>query len=190
MKPTSAAELIALVSCAGQDYEFYPTTEEIIAALVRDLKRSRNSPVNYSRGYDSVLDIGAGNGKVLTALRERAGFTSLHAIEKSMILCEQLDPDILIVGTDFAAQSLLSKHVDVVFCNPPYSAFEAWAEKIIRQSASSIVYLVLPQRWEKSIRIADALRYREAECKVVGDFDLRTPRIAAPARRCTCCASR
>lgn len=168
-KGLSSSALVSLLAAGGQDFEFYPTTDEIISALIKDIKRLGEK--NYSRSYDSALDIGAGNGKVLKALRERAGIRSLHAIEKSMILCEQLDPDILIVGTDFAEQSLLSKHVDVVFCNPPYSAFEAWSEKIIRQAASSVVYLVIPQRWEKSIPIADAIKYRDAECKVIGQFD-------------------
>lgn len=167
------APMHALVErlCAnGQDLEFYPTTDEIIAALVRDIKR-QDANHGFHGNYRSVLDIGAGNGKVLLALRDQAELTDLHAIEKSSILCEQLPPDILIVGTDFAEQSLLSKHVDIVFSNPPYSEFEEWAVKIIRQSASGLVYLVLQQRWENSTKIADALRYRDAKAAQVGQFD-------------------
>lgn len=155
---------------SGQDFEFYPTTDEIIAALARDIKRQTDKDYHHG-GYKSVLDVGAGNGKVLLALREKAELIHLHAIEKSAILCEQLDPDILIVGTEFAEQSLLSKHVDVVFSNPPYSEFEAWAVKIIRQAASSLVYLVIPERWSRSVQIADAIKYREAEFHKVGEFD-------------------
>jgi len=164
-----SSALVSLVAAAGQDFEFYPTTDEIIAALVNDIKRDDQE--YRSRDYESVLDVGAGNGKVLMALRERAGMCSLHAIEKSMLLCEHLHPDILIVGTDFAEQSLLSKHVDVVFSNPPYSEFEQWAVKIIRQAASSVVYLVLPQRWARSVSIADALKYRDTDCVAAGEFD-------------------
>ncbi len=167
----ASTALVDLIAASGQDFEFYPTTDEIIAALVKDIKGSEN---NFgSSRYSSVLDIGAGNGKVLMALRAGAGLTDLHAIEKSSILCEQLHPDILIVGTEFAEQSLLSKHVDVVFSNPPYSDFENWAVKIIRQSASAVVYLVLPIRWEHSIPIADAIRFREATCETVGVFDFQ-----------------
>lgn len=165
----SAAKLVALVRDAGQDFEFYPTTEEIIAAMVRDIRRGADR--YHHRSLDSVLDVGAGSGKVLLALRDRADFKTLHAIEKSTPLIEQMDPDILIVGTEFAEQSLLSKHVDVIFSNPPYSVFEQWAEKIIRQAASEIIYLVIPIRWKDSVAIADALRYREAEIKTVGSFD-------------------
>lgn len=164
-----SAALISLVRDQGEDFEFYPTTEEIISALVADIKREDDE---YShKRFDSVLDIGAGNGKVLVALRDRAELRALHAIEKSTILCQQLDASILVVGTDFYEQSLLSKHVDIVFCNPPYSDFENWAIKIIRQSASAVVYLVLPVRWQSSIPIADAIRYRDADCATVGEFD-------------------
>ncbi len=161
----NARALLARVVEAEQDFEWYPTTDEIIGALVRDIKRHSFHPLS------SVLDVGAGNGKVLMALRERAGLKDLHAIEKSELLCEQLHPDVLIVGTEFAEQSLLSKHVDVIFSNPPYSEFEDWAVKIIRQAASELVYLVLPERWEKSVPIADALRFRSTACEKVGQFD-------------------
>ena len=164
-----SSALVSMVASAGQDFEFYPTTDEIISAMVKDIKRDDGEYRN--RDHESVLDVGAGNGKVLMALRERAGMRSLHAIEKSLILCEQLDPDILIVGTDFAEQSLISKHVDVVFSNPPYSEFEEWAVKIIRQAASAVIYLVLPQRWARSIPIGDALKYRDADCVTLGEFD-------------------
>lgn len=170
----TTGQLVLTLQQEAQDFEFYPTTNEIIDALARDIQSIRDEHGYRYRGLDSVLDIGAGNGKVLLALRERAGMTALHAIEKSEILCDQLPPDILIVGTDFAQQSLLSKHTDVTFCNPPYSVFEEWAIKIIRQSASRIIYLVIPERWERSAGIADALKYRDAECaKVVLLFDVR-----------------
>jgi len=159
-KPVS--RLVEELKDAGQDHEFYPTTEAILAALVRALKGCSHS---------SVLDIGAGNGKVLRALRDNAGFTELHAIEKSSLLCKELDAEILVVGTNFEEQSLLSKNVDVVFCNPPYSDFVAWAEKIIRQAASEKVFLVLPQRWETSEAIKDALKYRGATAQKLGAFD-------------------
>jgi SAM-dependent methyltransferase len=171
MSAANAALVASLVE-ADQDYEFYPTTDSIIDALVADMLRQETDEGRYRHErYASVLDIGAGNGKVLLALRERAKLTDLHAIEKSQILCEQLPADILIVGTELAEQSLLSKHVDVIFSNPPYSEFEAWAVKIIREAASKVIYLVLPIRWERSSAIADALRYRACKAVVVGEFD-------------------
>lgn len=152
-----------------QDHEFYPTTNAIIRALVNDLQ-SLDS-IRRLRHPDSVLDVGAGNGKVLLALKEQAGFSTLLAIEKSSLLCRQMPDDILIVGTEFAEQSLLSKPVDVLFSNPPYSQFETWAEKILRQAAAKLVYLVIPVRWEHSAVIQSAIAFREAEVTHVGQFD-------------------
>lgn len=166
----TAAKLIPIIQAAGQDHEFYPTTGEIIAALVKDLKKWKDDARIY-HDFNSVLDIGAGNGKVLKALREaEVGLRELHAIEKSEILCRQLDPDILIVGTLFEEQSLLSKQVDLTFSNPPYSVFEDWTVKIIRQAASRVVYLVIPVRWKDSQPIADALKFRAAKFHTVGEF--------------------
>lgn len=175
--PGNARKLVAQVIQAEQDFEFYPTTNEIIRALCRDLgfHKNLNQHGNYfptRNGPTSILDIGAGNGKVLLALRDATlDKLSLHAIEKSTILCQQLHEDILIVGTEFEEQSLLSKQVDIIFSNPPYSQFEAWAEKIIREGASEKAYLVIPERWEKSVRIADAIRFRNAKVKTIGSFD-------------------
>ena len=167
-KPAPFPALLRALKDADQDHEFYPTTNEILAAVVKDLRRvDRETHLHFR----SVLDLGAGNGKVLKTLREEAGFRELFAIEKSALLCESLDPDILIVGTEFWEQSLFSKPVDVIFCNPPYSQFEAWTEKVIRQAASYVAYLVIPRRWAASTPIQDALTYRNAEAEVVGSFD-------------------
>lgn len=163
--------LIESLKQNGQDHEFYPTTIEIIDAMIRDLAGLRDDRYYGHRELVSVMDIGAGNGKVLRALGERGGFADLYAIEKSPILCQQLGDDIFIIGTEFAEQSLVSKQIDVTFCNPPYSEFEDWAEKIIRESASRVLYLVIPDRWEGSLFIANALTYRTARAKIVGQFD-------------------
>lgn len=148
----------------GQDFEFYPTTNEIIDRLVADLDRDR-----YRRG-DSVLDIGAGSGKVLQAIKERTDYRDLYAIEKSPLLCGRLPKEVFILGTAFEEQSLIDKRVDLIFCNPPYSTFVEWAEKIIRESAASLVYLVLPTRWAESDRIREAVKFRDGKTKVIGTF--------------------
>ena len=164
--------LITELKDTEQDYEFYPTTNEIISALVQDIKCYKEDYYNHRNNCTSILDIGAGNGKVLLALHDAdIGLHELHAIEKSTLLCQELPHDVLIVGTEFYEQSLLTKAVDIIFCNPPYSEFENWAEKIIRESAAPVAYLVIPQRWQGSVSIADALRFREAKAEVIGEFD-------------------
>jgi hypothetical protein len=172
--------LITTLQEQGQDFEFYPTTNEIIAKLVSDLRHQKHEFLG-DEGMSSVLDIGAGSGKVLRALREATWtrwdggeesplFTSLYAIEKSPLLCDELDADIFIVGTEFHEQSLVSKQVDVTFCNPPYSEFVQWTAKIIRESASKLVYLVIPVRWQASEEIKAAVKFRDAETKVLGEY--------------------
>lgn len=177
-------QLIEQLKQSEQDFEFYPTTDEIIAALIDNLRTEMTEDVNgYRNGVagGSFLDIGAGHGKVLRAAAEgryfrwegdepHRMFSEFYAIEKSQILCEQLDRSVFIVGTDLHEQSLVSKKVNVTFSNPPYSEFEEWAVKIIRETCSRIVFLVIPVRWERSEKIANAIKYREAETKVIGHF--------------------
>src|ERR1035437_2264429 len=170
--PLTTNKLVPALKAAEQDFEFYPPTQEIINDLRHDIIKVKDRSYRSRRHTESMLDIGAGNGKVLKAVAGAdTGITELFAIEKSIILCQQLDPSILIVGTDFAQQTLFSKQVDIVFCNPPYSQFEEWCDKIIRQSACSWIYLVIPKRWEQSFVIADAIRWRGVEIKVIGDYD-------------------
>jgi hypothetical protein len=160
-------QLIQQLKDEQQDFEFYPTTKEIIGSLINSLKGER-----FTSSDESILDIGAGNGKVLQAVRDaEIGMRDLYAIEKSELLRNRLDAEIMVIGTDFHEQSLLSKNSTVTFCNPPYTEFEAWAVKIIRQSGSRLVYLVIPQRWERSQPIADALKFRDAKHHVIGSFD-------------------
>lgn len=208
----SIPQLVTQIKQADQDFEWYPTTNEIIQAMLKDLEQlddDENAYLEVNGHYHrirdripktSALDIGAGNGKVLAALKE-AGFDHLHAIEKSSILCRELPTDVMIVGTDFHEQSLLSKAVDLVFCNPPYSEFEQWAEKIIREAAAQVLYLVLPVRWQQSARLQDALKFRDtsgrrrqrrgfnpdvdgspAVAHIVGTYDFENAERAARAK--------
>jgi hypothetical protein len=170
----STAQLITRLKESDQDHEWYPTTDEIISKLVSDVDSFRGSNrYDYRNGLTKALDVGAGNGKVLKALKERAKFDELYAIEKSTILCQQLPNDVFIVGTDFHEQSLVAKQVDLTFCNPPYSEYEEWSVKILRESSSKVVYLVIPVRWQQSKLIAEAIEYREAKVKIVGRFSFQ-----------------
>ena len=182
----SSGQLVEHLKAEGQDFEFYPTTNEIIARLLTDLRRIKHAAEEGRRRDDlnvtSFLDIGAGHGKVIRAVKEahynwcdrddeqRSLCSEFYAIEKSIPLLELLDDDVFVVGTDFHEQSLVAKQVDVTFSNPPYSEFEEWATKIIRESSSKIVYLVIPTRWADSGGIKQALEYREAKTKILGEF--------------------
>jgi hypothetical protein len=149
----------------NQDFEWYPTTTEIINALYQDLK---------DLGYFSLLDIGAGNGKIFKVLekintKERFQINK-YAIEKSQILINQMDKDIFIVGTDFMQQSLLDKKVDVIFCNPPYSEFKQWVNKILNESFSKRVYMVIPERWIDDKETLKILENRNMKYTIIDSF--------------------
>lgn len=170
----NTSQLVESLKENGEDFEFYPTTDAIISRLARDIQSWAPAERYHYRGsgLSSVLDIGAGNGKVLEALRKAdCGLSSFYAIEKSSILCGQLPESVFIVGTAFEEQSLLSKVVDVIFSNPPYSVFESWAVKIIREAACQVVYLVIPERWESSDEIKAALAHRGSKARKLGEFD-------------------
>lgn len=148
-----------------QDFEWYPTTDEILRRIQRDL------PKPYAREGDpiysgSLLDIGAGDARVLNALTTG----DKYAIEKSRVLIERYPADIFIIGTDFLQQTLIDKQVDTIFCNPPYSEFEQWADKIIREANAHRIYLVLPDRWATDARKA-LIELREGTYKVLGKYD-------------------
>jgi len=171
-------ELLRIVKTTEQDFEWYPTTNEIIAALAKDYtERPHKTIDNYGRRrYSgtpvSVLDVGAGNGKVLSALVAAGIAGECYAIEKSIPLLSCLPKEFVVVGTEFWEQSLYDKGATITFSNPPYSEYEAWAERILMEAGSETIYLVIPKRWENSFRIKNALRGREA--RIVGEFDFES----------------
>lgn len=155
----------------GEDFEFYPTTDEIILRIARDIKNSDYDGYRYRRAAKtSILDIGAGNGKVLLKLSDLADLQELYAIEKAETLRAALDKKIGIVGTDFYEQTLIDKQIDITFCNPPYSHFVEWTAKILRESSSNTVYLVIPERWTESNDIKKAIEYRDAKVEILGNY--------------------
>jgi len=85
---------------------------------------------------------------------------------------DNMPAHIAIVGTDFEQQTLIDKDVSVVFCNPPYSQYEQWAVKIIKEALCNTIYLIIPNRWADSGPIAAALESRGTKARVLwsGDF--------------------
>ncbi|BBL92243.1 hypothetical protein VroAM7_48960 (plasmid) [Vibrio rotiferianus] len=161
--------LVEDLKAANEDFEFYPTTSEMLAAVRTDMLEI------YDTGCDetkyprcSVLDIGAGTGSALEALTVGKKF----AIEKSQRLIKEMDKGIYVVGSDFESNTLIDKSANVIFSNPPYSLFTQWAEKIILEANAEYIYLVIPQRWKNSDVISDAIKARKAISNVIysGDF--------------------
>lgn len=133
-----------------------------------------------------MLDVGAGDGRVLEMIdkmnfeewkKERSdpvycSTIDKYAIEISLVHIENMPPDISIVGTDFMRQTLIDKKVDIIFCNPPYSEYEEWATKVIKEANAKKIFLVIPERWIKSKLIEQALNQRNVTGRVIwsGDF--------------------
>jgi len=150
-----------------QDFEFYPTTTEIVKIVQKEINKTFN--YNYS-----ILDIGAGNGnffKVLESLYTEKNNIQKYAIEKSNILLNELESDIFVVGTDFNQQTLIDKKVDIIFCNPPYSEYELWAEKIIKEANCKYIYLVIPERWKNNKSILSIIEQRHLKYEIIGSTD-------------------
>jgi hypothetical protein len=189
----------------NEDYEFYPTTKEIINALYWDIKSHKKNSWygdiedtdEYEYQHISLLDIGSGNCKVYNTLKEiseenyinsdkypsgkhrsdhkkssnQMKISSYYVIEKSQILIDNMPSEAIIVGTDFHENTLIDKKSDIVFCNPPYSEYAVWMERIIKEANATYLYFVVPQRWGNNRAIADALKLRKAKVKIVGNFD-------------------
>ncbi len=165
----------------NQDFEFYPTSKEVIKELYKNMKRDTKLVGNryYSDKSVSFMDVGAGNGKIFKELEmlakkdDKKLFSSKYAIEKSDILSEQIPEDVFVIGSDFEHQTFLDKNIDMVYSNPPYSNFANWSVKLIKELSSYFIYLLVPKRWKENKDIADALEFRGASAKTVYSYDFR-----------------
>lgn len=203
----SALQVIKNLKNQNQDFEWYPTTREIIEAMYWDMVGEKvGEEMHRARGkFFSMLDIGAGNCKVFDTIKQiaeeqplldaqcvynkgtaqeykssrneherlanRVFINKYMVIEKSQLLIDLMPREALVVGVDFNENTLIDKQADIVFCNPPYSEYERWASKIIREANAKHIYLVIPQRWGKHKGIAQALKDRKAKAKIIGNFD-------------------
>lgn len=154
----NASDLVEVLKSCDQDFEWYPTTDRMIQIVAKRLDEDT---------CPNILDIGAGDGRVLMGLSKRFKASTLYSIEKAMPLIQAQPEEITPVGTEFFEQNLACLPVDIIFCNPPYSQFETWAETIIKSGFAKYAYLIIPQRWKDSKIIAAALKMREAEVKVI-----------------------
>lgn len=162
---------------AGEDFEWYPTTSAMITTVGRKLRSI------YRGSHFSVMDIGAGDGRVLAGVdnitREQGSngtephsiISAKYAIEISPILLNALPDDVTIAGTNFMEQTLIDKKVDVIFCNPPYSQFEEWTRRILRECNCSHVFLIIPQRWKENALVMETVKRRGARHEVLETTD-------------------
>ena len=164
--------LIEQLKAAGEDFEFYPTTRDMVKTIWdHHRKYSDGSPKITSFG--AVLDIGCGtcnfrrwvkefNDELAKTEKDGDRYTvnihNYYVMEKSRILLDKLDSDIAVLGTDFNEATLIDKPVNTIFCNPPYREYENWTARIITESVCQDIYLIIPRRWKQSEKITLALK--------------------------------
>lgn len=158
---TTTTALLNAIQDADQDFEWYPTTAKMIDAVA---KRIPGTGI-------SLMDVGAGDGRVLVELGKRCKAESLYAIEKSPILVQAQPEEVTPVGTDLFEQNLTCLPVDYIFCNPPYSQYETWASVVIESGYAKKSFLIVPRRWKDSEAIAHSLKKRGATARVVHSDD-------------------
>ncbi len=133
----STFALVNLLKENNQDFEFYPTTKEMIESIYFDLAQKGRQSKFYS-----VLDVGAGHGgffekfkqirkevkdhnisvgcsededwhykenheEIFNKIKPKADLSGKFAIEKSEILINQLPTNVMLLGTDFWEQTLM-----------------------------------------------------------------------------------
>lgn len=174
----SVNQLVKELKEQEQDFEWYPSTDEMIDCLINHLKRFERT-CNIRK----ALDIGAGDGRVLKKIRQEFD-TNSFMIEQASAHIEKYDFG-FVVGRDFHNTSLIEKDMDLIFCNPPYSEFEAWACRIIKEANAKFIALILPQRWKNSKLIELALSSRTSlkkEPEIIGSFDFENADRKARAK--------
>lgn len=170
--------LVEQIKQDDSDYSWYPTTQLMMDVIKSHMDKVRASDP-YSRNDEpSLLEIGAGDGRVLEYLTKGRKY----AIEKSKPLIQAMHRSISIVGTDFEHQTLIDKSVNVIFSNPPYENYVAWFEKILKEANCSSIYLIIPKRWRDNPTLSDLLKYRFAEVESLGEYDFLTADRAARAK--------
>ena len=179
------AQKIRALQTANEDFEWYPTTPEIMQAMKDDIwkylknhKRSyqdeRREGIQITGRYGekprldikSFIDIGAGDGRVLNFFEadKKYGIEIARA-QADDLICR----GIFLIGRNFYDATLIDQYYSLIYSNPPFSDFERWVCKILYECNFCILYLVMPVRWKDNKIINKQMERYEAS--VVGEFD-------------------
>ncbi len=179
--------LIADLKENGEDFEWYPTTREMVSLIWAFL--ISNKYTGYDVGsINEVLDIGAGDGRILKwfdefSCADNGGYLKLFAIEKSKRLIEAMDKRILTLGCDLNDTPLLDKRVDLIFCNPPYSSYKEWLLRILDEGNAKNICFIIPQRWKED---KDILRFlaqnQQIKYEIIDSCDFNNAERSARAK--------
>ena len=192
--------LVENLKNVGEDFEFYPTSKEMIQCIFNNTNDSTIDVLdigcgtcNFKKFYEELSqekyatdfekekrrfikdnpeqsnDEFDGNYSGYSVIRKR--INKYYVIEKSKILLDRLDNDIIVLGTNFDDSLLIDKPVETIFCNPPYTEFKNWMIKIISEGNCHDIYLIVPKRWKDDKDIQTLLKRREITPKILGEFD-------------------
>jgi hypothetical protein len=190
----------------NEDFEWYPTTEEIIKTIKTDLinigqsaeldYNNHSNGIDYDKGnqdkpsilhIDSFLDVGTGDGRVFNHLTKEDNYNQIkiknrYGIEKATLQGDNLVKNgIALLGRDFYETVLIDRNFTVVFSNPPYSEYKNWTIKLLKEVNAKFIYLVLPQRWKLDGSL-NQLFNTIGTVNIVGSFDFTEAERAARAK--------
>lgn len=187
----SVNQLIFDLKENNEDFEFYPSTKEMIEVIYNDADDSSEwldigcGTCNFKKYFNEIGDEKqkirnqqaeiwkANNYKNEFEPKQKEGkhIRNYYVMEKSRILINQLDSDTICLGTDFNNTLLLDKPVKNIFCNPPYSEFDNWTKRILLEGNFVNAYLIIPVRWKDNEEIQKILKDNHFESHILGTFD-------------------
>ena len=195
------------LQAAGEDYNWYPTTQEILTCIKNDLLSYGQANYNYRYSYwgghklvqfkheyenqktvdiveiDSFLECGAGDGRVLEFFDMKpCRIKQKYGIEIARVQADDLiRRGVSLIGRDYFETVLIDKEFGVCFSNPPYSRFKEWCVKLLGEVNAVFIYLVIPQRWKDDADFVK-LMHAKGEVEILGEFDFLNADRAARAK--------
>lgn len=170
-------EIVKELKNNHEDYEFYPTSKEMIKVIYNDTKGGSWLDIGcgmchfkkwynefYKEDYERKVkqdEIWQNNGykdEYRWVGESPSGISTYYVIEKADTFLKYFDKDTICLGRDFYATELMDKPVSHIFCNPPYSEYDKWVEKVLMTGNFKTAYFVIPQRWKDNDLIQEALR--------------------------------
>lgn len=153
----------------NEDFEWYPTKQNMIEAIIQDIQSLNGKTV--SNKAKSILEIGAGDCRVVNEISKHCGIQDISIIEKAQTFIAKMPLNIKLIGTDFYSTDLSDKPVNIIFSNPPYSDYANWFATIVEHAFCSLAYLIVPERWINNESIKSALKKRNVDAQVIFSDD-------------------
>lgn len=185
-----------------QDFEFYPTTKEMVKVIYNaseigewlDIgcgtcnfrkyfkELQQEDEKSYTKKEKIYQDSNFDRNLRPKESDKPKYFGNYYIIEKSKILLERLEKDVICLGTDFHNTFLIDKPTNNIFCNPPYSEYEEWTYRILSESNCKNIFLIIPERWKNSEKIKKTIEDNKLEYKILDNFDFLDAERSARAK--------